>query len=130
MSSKTKTVPVWENVPTTKANLRGYARTSEGPYKYKTSITWENVPNKPLLLSYLFWYFQHTAEYPTRDTGRSVQVHLLLKTLGLVNISTSSDGEDDEEWLITEKGNALVQYILDVPLPEQKITWVMPGAED
>lgn len=127
MPSKDKTVPVWENVPTTKANLRGYARVSGGS---KTSTTWENVPNKPLLLSYLLWYFQHTAEYPTRDAGRSVQVHALLKALGLVNRSTSSDGEDDEEWLITEKGNALVQYILDVPLPEQKITWVMPGTED
>jgi hypothetical protein len=100
---------------------------------FKTTTTWDLVPNKSLVLVYLLWYFNNTGRCKLHKNFSSVatEVHKVLQNNNLVHSSLDDDEDepDTERWSITEKGCVLVRHILDLPLPEQVTTWSMPGKE-
>lgn len=95
-------------------------------------LPWPHVHNKALVLSFLLYYLnngrrcRYTTHVNTNDW-----VHNVLVAYDLAKQTRpNSNYEDEEDWQLTEKGKLFVAHLLGQPLPEQKVTWVMPGQKD
>ncbi len=77
--------------------------------------SWEDFPNKAKLLSVLLSYVNYAeVRAENRDYTNTLEMH------GLVVL------EDDDLCYLTEKGDTLVSYLINVPLPVSVTTWSMP----
>ncbi len=98
-----------------------------------TSRSWDEAPNKALLLSYLLWYFSNSSSFPSKsqDSNFKQRVNTYLLNMGLISIDQDQDQDDEEEYFtLTEKGHVMVLHLMSQPLPVASTTWAMPKPED
>lgn len=102
-------------------------KTEEPSIAWKIKI-WEDVPHKHLLMMYLFWYYQNTADFPFKSTQvENTHLHDYLIRQGLLDIERKPDSPSFEDYYkLTEKGERFVQHLLDQPLPVSRTIWSMP----
>lgn len=66
--------------------------------------------------AFLLYLVYRTGHAPSADSR-------MLEHNGFIRVRANSG---DGEWVLTEKGECLVQHILSLPLPVEDRKWVMP----